>query len=737
MCKKTLSFLLILLMIILTVSNISCGGSSGNIDIIGNDLIINAQHNFSSAGTKYHVLGYNFEFVINGKSYTGYIADNSGLTGSGLQNVAIPVPFIGDSNSIMGILLNKYASQQDHDNLENYLTAGGTITLNAVITIKDNGVLKGSVDTNGNRISGEVYYNYTGIVNARGWSANTVVALKTQFNLMRSFPGIATPPKANISKDGAIVNGTTVRYNLGDNLNLSGALSVFPSFANKKYFTWDYKPKGSSSWTNIVSKQLNAVNPTFPALSKGQYDVRLTVYYDIFESMASTVTSTVIIDDAVYIDTTVTIDPDRKVTQAEIDSNAGIDVNITVKATLKNFTNVSQIKKWTIYCRKEPQGQNDQLQTYTQTTGLSLTTQNTFTMTVRAGELKSKDSFTQEYAVRAVCTIINNVEGDLQNVAHRIYKKDPPPPMPSNKPPVADIRAKAIVMAGDDITFDGSHSFDPDGTIVDYSWSIPGANGSISGDEGTVWYPSAGTYTASLTVTDNEGATDTERVTIQVMPPKPSAIITYTGKLKENRKISLDSSTSITPKHYPIDDTLTKWEITPVSVCTADDIKYKDSLTGVINKDILIKKAGQIKVVLTITNTAGYTGTATRYFDIATDEAPIADYSGPETILRDQVDADGRSYAIIPVACTSYSPDGDIIGGRKWLYKYDSDNDGDFSDEAEVILSDANHLTESIKTYDVGRYAICLIVSEHIPDEETIPEFLNPEDIKSAFAKNW
>lgn len=740
MNKKIISLMILLTIAIVNINFAFAAGNIGDnnpIVIRGNNLIINAQHNFSSAGTKYHVLGYKFVFTINNKTYTGYIADNSGLTGSGLQNVAIPVPFIGDSNSIMGILLSKYTSQQDHDNLENYLTVGGNLLMDGVITIKENGVLKGSVDSEGNKISGEVYDTYTGIVNARNWSTNSQIALKSHFNLPLHVPRIATPPTANISKDGTIVNGTTVQYNLGDTVNLSGALSVFPSFANKRYYSWDYKPKSSSYWTNIVSNQLNATNPTFPSLNKGQYDVRLKVYYDIFESMASTATASVIIDDAVFIDTAVTVDPDRKVTQAEVDSNKEIDVKITVKATLKNFKNVSQIKKWTIFCRKEPAGSNDQLQTYIQTSDLSLTAQNTFIMTVKAGELKSKDSFTQEYAIRAVCTLSNNIEGELLKVAHTIYKKDPPPPMPSNKPPVADIRAKAIVMAGDDVTFDGSHSYDPDGSIVSYAWNIPNSNGYISGDEGTVWFNSEGTYSISLTVTDNEGATDTERVTIHVMPPKPSAIITYIGKLKENRKISLDSSTSISPKHYPIDDALTKWEITPVSGCIVDDVKYKDSLLGVRNKDILIKKVGQIKVVLTLTNTAGYSGIATRYFDIAIDEAPIADYSGPEIILRDQVDENGKSYGIIPVTCTSYSPDGDIIGGRKWSYRYDSNNDGDFNDEAEVVLSDENKLTESIKSYDVGSYRVRLIVTEHIPEEDTILEFLNPEDIKSTMVKNW
>jgi PKD repeat protein len=65
------------------------------------------------------------------------------------------------------------------------------------------------------------------------------------------------------------------------------------------------------------------------------------------------------------------------------------------------------------------------------------------------------------------------------------------------------------------VSFDGRASFDPDGTIVSYDWNFD--DGSMGTDE-TVshTYEAAGTYIASLMVTDNDGNTDTDNITINV-----------------------------------------------------------------------------------------------------------------------------------------------------------------------------------------------------------------------------
>lgn len=84
-----------------------------------------------------------------------------------------------------------------------------------------------------------------------------------------------------------------------------------------------------------------------------------------------------------------------------------------------------------------------------------------------------------------------------------------------NDPPVADAGSDQSALVGETVTFDGSSSDDPDGTITSYEWDFDdGTTG--SGITTTHDYLIVGTYTVILTVTDNDGLTDTDEVIITV-----------------------------------------------------------------------------------------------------------------------------------------------------------------------------------------------------------------------------
>ncbi|MBI4202755.1 MAG: PKD domain-containing protein, partial [Chloroflexi bacterium] len=87
----------------------------------------------------------------------------------------------------------------------------------------------------------------------------------------------------------------------------------------------------------------------------------------------------------------------------------------------------------------------------------------------------------------------------------------------ANQPPVANAGPEKTVTLGSAVTLDGSGSSDPDGTIGTYQWSL-GNGATATGSIVTYTYPVAGTYTATLTVTDDKGATaqDTAKVTVLV-----------------------------------------------------------------------------------------------------------------------------------------------------------------------------------------------------------------------------
>jgi PKD repeat protein len=67
------------------------------------------------------------------------------------------------------------------------------------------------------------------------------------------------------------------------------------------------------------------------------------------------------------------------------------------------------------------------------------------------------------------------------------------------------------------IAFDGSSSSDADGTIVSFAWNF-GDGTTGFGMTASHTYPTAGTYTARLTVTDNQTASSSTTTTIQVNP---------------------------------------------------------------------------------------------------------------------------------------------------------------------------------------------------------------------------
>jgi hypothetical protein len=99
---------------------------------------------------------------------------------------------------------------------------------------------------------------------------------------------------------------------------------------------------------------------------------------------------------------------------------------------------------------------------------------------------------------------------------------------PANQPPVASATATpASGTAPLAVAFDGRGSSDPDGSIASYAWSF-GDGATASGPTADHTYQT-GSYTARLTVTDNQGATHSVTLSISatagaVAPAAPSSL---------------------------------------------------------------------------------------------------------------------------------------------------------------------------------------------------------------------
>ena len=95
------------------------------------------------------------------------------------------------------------------------------------------------------------------------------------------------------------------------------------------------------------------------------------------------------------------------------------------------------------------------------------------------------------------------------------------------QPPVASFTySPQHPEVNENITFNASLSYDPDGTIVNYEWDFGDGNITSTTEEIINHsYSEAGIYEVTLTVTDNDGAKNSTTKMITVMPAKPSVSI--------------------------------------------------------------------------------------------------------------------------------------------------------------------------------------------------------------------
>ncbi len=124
-----------------------------------------------------------------------------------------------------------------------------------------------------------------------------------------------------------------------------------------------------------------------------------------------------------------------------------------------------------------------------------------------------------------------------------------------NKPPIANAGGPYSANAGDSITFDGSASSDPDGTITAYSWDF-GDGTTGNGAKPTHSYTSAGNYTVKLIVKDDKSTDSTEsvaavtvnQVVVQQQYPVNSSIITNSTSMIGYTEVTVDQLVKIFDK---------------------------------------------------------------------------------------------------------------------------------------------------------------------------------------------
>ena len=226
---------------------------------------------------------------------------------------------------------------------------------------------------------------------------------------------------------------------------------------------------------------------------------------------------------------------------------------------------------------------------------------------------------------------------------------------------------------GDPITFNAAESYDPDGTIVSYSWAF-GDGTTATGVSVSYTFNNKDVYTVTLTVTDNDGATDSAKITKRFVNVPPVASFTSSGEaFGIDETISFDASSS-----YDSDGTIVSYSWAFGDGTTATGVSVSHAYSQI----------GTYTVTLTVTDDDGATDNANATKTVS-NQAPVASFTESAEIVSsgDRINFDASS---------SYDSDGTIVS-YSWA----------FGDGTTATGVTADHTYE-----DNGVYTVTLTVTD-------------------------
>ena len=233
----------------------------------------------------------------------------------------------------------------------------------------------------------------------------------------------------------------------------------------------------------------------------------------------------------------------------------------------------------------------------------------------------------------------------------------------NNIEPVANAGGPYVGGEGTSVILDASGSSDPGNDIVLYEWDFDNDGQYDDATGVTVDFSSTedGSYTVGLRVTDDDGASSVDSVTVTVNNVAPTADAGGPYVVDENKEITLDASGSTDPG----DDIVSyEWDLD-------GDGQYDDA-TGVA-VDFSRAASGNYTVRLKVTDDDGGVGIDSVTVTV-NDVIPTADTGGPytmdegDTVTLDASGSTDPGYAIVS-------------------YEWDLDNDGQYDDASGATTS--------------------------------------------------
>lgn len=258
-------------------------------------------------------------------------------------------------------------------------------------------------------------------------------------------------------------------------------------------------------------------------------------------------------------------------------------------------------------------------------------------------------------------------------------------PTPKNQPPVASFTATPHAgFVPLEVAFDASASADPDGSITSYAWDF-GDGATASGAQVTHTYTEAGHYTATLTVTDDEGATASHSYAVTAQPKlnvAPVAEISATALSGlPGLTVTFDASGSYDP-----DGSILSYEW---------HIGGRWDYTGPVITHTF-EETGSFSVFLTVYDDKGYPGTKSVEVLIYS-----GDYNLPPNAEFTATPNHGEAPLVVEFdASASFDYDGSIVA-YEW----------DFGDGAVGSGVRATHTYEA-----AGEYSVTLTVTDDAGD---------------------